>query len=127
MQIKPVGWFEIYVQDMARAKAFYEAVFSVQFEKLEGPDSSFEMWSFPGFMDEGDGAPGALVKMQNGGPTSGNGVIVYFICKDCAVEAGRVVSNGGKVIKEKFALGQHSFSALIADTEGNVIGLHSLH
>ena len=80
MQIKPVGWFEIYVQDMGRAKAFYEAVFSVQFEKLEGPDSSFEMWSFPGLMDEGDGAPGALVKMQSGGPTSGNGVIVYFIC-----------------------------------------------
>ena len=57
MQIKPVGWFEIYVQDMGRAKAFYEAVFSVQFEKLEGPDSSFEMWSFPGLMDEGDGTP----------------------------------------------------------------------
>ena len=78
-------------------------------------------------MDEGDGAPGALVKMQSGGPTSGNGVIVYFSCKDCAAEAGRVVSNGGKVIKEKFALGQHSFSALITDTEGNVLGLHSIH
>ena len=23
----PVGWFEIYVEDMDRAKAFYEAVF----------------------------------------------------------------------------------------------------
>ena len=42
MQIKPVGWFEIYVQDMKRAKAFYEAVFSMELEKLEGPDSSFE-------------------------------------------------------------------------------------
>jgi hypothetical protein len=26
----PVGWFEIYVQDMDRAKAFYEMVFGVQ-------------------------------------------------------------------------------------------------
>jgi predicted enzyme related to lactoylglutathione lyase len=37
MQSKPVGWFEIYVQDMKRAKAFYEAVFAVQLEKLESP------------------------------------------------------------------------------------------
>ena len=27
-----VGWFEIYVQDMPRAKAFYEAVFQVKLE-----------------------------------------------------------------------------------------------
>ena len=27
MNSNPVGWFEIYVQDMNRAKAFYESVF----------------------------------------------------------------------------------------------------
>ena len=27
MSANPVGWFEIYVQDINRAKAFYEAVF----------------------------------------------------------------------------------------------------
>lgn len=34
----PVGWFEIYVQDMARAKAFYAAVFDAQFTAIETPD-----------------------------------------------------------------------------------------
>ena len=126
MQIKPVGWFEIYVQDIKRAKTFYEAVFSMNLEKLEGPDSSMEMWSFPGSMDESKGASGALVKM-NGGPSNGNGAIVYFMSKDCATEVGRVAPNGGKVTKEKFALGKYGFSALITDTEGNVIGLHSMH
>jgi predicted enzyme related to lactoylglutathione lyase len=125
MQIKPVGWFEIYVQDMKRAKAFYEAVFSMKLEKLEGPDSSFEMWSFPGPMDDGNGASGALVKM-NGGPSNGNGIIIYFMSKDCTTEASKVSSNGGKVTKEKFALGKYGFSALITDTEGNVVGLHSM-
>ena len=125
MQIKPVGWFEIYVQDMQRAKTFYDAVFSMQLEKLEGPDSSMEMWSFPGPMDASNGASGALVKM-NGGPSNGNGVIIYFICKDCATEASRVSPNGGKVTKEKFPLGKFGFAALITDTEGNVIGLHSM-
>ena len=92
MQIKPVGWFEIYVQDMQRAKAFYEAVFSIQLKKMEGPDQSLEMFSFPGPMDDGNGASGALVKMK-GGPTNGNGVIVYFTCKDCSEELGRVPGN----------------------------------
>ena len=41
-------------------------------------------------------------------------------------EASRVSSNGGKVIKEKFPLGKFGCSALITDTDGNVIGLHSM-
>ncbi|MGZ5781420.1 MAG: VOC family protein, partial [Burkholderiaceae bacterium] len=45
MNQNPVGWFEIYVQDMARAKKFYETVFEGKLEKLKSPD--FEMWSFP--------------------------------------------------------------------------------
>jgi predicted enzyme related to lactoylglutathione lyase len=125
MKIKPVGWFEIYVQDIQRAKTFYEAVFSTQLEKLESPEPSLEMWSFPGPMDDGNGASGALVKM-NETPSNGNAVIIYFICKDCAMEASRVSSNGGKVTKEKFPLGKFGFAALITDTEGNVIGLHSM-
>ena len=125
MQSKPVGWFEIYVEDMKRARAFYEAVFSITLEKLDGPDQTIEMWSFPGPMDESNGASGALVKM-NGGPANGNGVIIYFNSKDCTIEASRVASNGGEVTKEKFGLGKFGFAALITDTEGNVIGLHSM-
>ena len=37
-------WVEIYVQDLERAKAFYEAVFGFQLEKLE---SQIPMWAFP--------------------------------------------------------------------------------
>jgi len=35
MRNNPVGWFEIYVDDMPRAKRFYEAVFGVPLTKLD--------------------------------------------------------------------------------------------
>ena len=41
----PVGWFEIYVQDMERAKAFYQKTFQVTLERLESP--GLELWSLP--------------------------------------------------------------------------------
>jgi predicted enzyme related to lactoylglutathione lyase len=71
------------------------------------------------------GATGALVKME-GGPSNGNSVIVYFSCDDCGVEAKRVPAAGGKIMKDKFAIGKYGFIALVTDTEGNVIGLHSM-
>jgi predicted enzyme related to lactoylglutathione lyase len=71
------------------------------------------------------GAAGALVSMEGQQPT-GNGTIVYFISEDCAVEAKRVPANGGKIMKDKFSIGQYGFIALVVDLDGNVIGLHSM-
>jgi predicted enzyme related to lactoylglutathione lyase len=117
-----VGWFELYVQDMERAKAFYQKTFQIALERLESP--GLELWAFPMGMDN-PGCPGALVKMP--GKDSGvGGTIVYFSCADCAVEAERAGQNGGKVEKEKMSIGQYGFIALVLDTEGNMIGLHSM-
>jgi uncharacterized protein len=118
----PVGWFEIYVQDMARAKAFYESVFSVQLSKIDTP--AVEMFGFP-MQPDRPGAPGALVYMPDF-PSGRNSVLVYFSSDDCAVEAGRAASAGGKVVEQKFSIGQYGFIALVTDTEGNMIGLHSM-
>jgi predicted enzyme related to lactoylglutathione lyase len=121
MENNPVGWFEIYVQDMPRAKKFYEAVFGVKLDKLPTPD--LEMWAFPMALDR-MGAAGALVQMAEF-PSGGNSVLVYFSCADCAVEAERVTRAGGRVEKEKTSIGEYGFIALGIDTEGNMIGLHS--
>ena len=122
MANNPVGWFEIYVQDMERSKKFYEAVFQTKLEKLNTP--GIEMWAFPMNM-ESTGASGSLVKMS-GFPSGGNSTLVYFSCADCATEAGRVVKAGGRIQKEKMSIGQYGFIALAFDTEGNMFGLHSI-
>ena len=121
MSNNPVGWFEIYVQDSARAKAFYEAVLLTRLERLDSPE--VEMWAFP-VQPERAGTGGALVRMP-GFPSGRNSTLVYFSCTDCAVEAERAVANGGKIVKDKFSIGPYGFIALVTDTEGNMIGLHS--
>lgn len=121
----PVGWFEIYVLDIERAKAFYQATFQVAMERLESPEvPDFEMWAFPMHRD-GSGCPGTIVKMAGKAPGVG-GTLVYFSCEDCSVEAERAAKNGGELHKPKFSIGHYGFIALVKDTEGNLIGLHSL-
>ena len=127
MKANLVGWFEIYVQDMERAKAFYEAVFQGALAAMDKSDAfpDMEMQLFP--MDcQASGAAGALVRMT-GVPSGGNSTLVYFSCNDCAVEAERAVAHGGSIFKEKMAIGEHGFIALVFDTEGNMIGLHSMN
>lgn len=117
----PVGWFEIYVQDMARARGFYEKTFQVTLERLESPD--LEMFAFP-MLPEKPGCPGALIRMS-GKDSGGGGTLIYFSCSDCAIEAARAAESGGEVQKPKFSIGPYGFIAFVKDTEGNIIGLHS--
>jgi hypothetical protein len=122
MAKNPVNWFEIYVDDIERAKKFYQDVLSVKLDKLPGTD--LEMWSFP-MEREGPGAGGSLVQME-GVKAGGNSTIVYFSCEDCATEEGRVETAGGKVFKPKFSIGEYGFIVLAYDSEGNMFGLHSM-
>jgi predicted enzyme related to lactoylglutathione lyase len=120
----PIGWFEIYVDDMDRAKAFYQAVLDVTLENLSDPtDSNAQMWFFPCDFEQ-YGASGALVKME-GFSVGGNGTLIYFSCEDCATEESKVVSAGGKIEQPKMQIGEHGFCTLATDTEGNMFGLHS--
>jgi predicted enzyme related to lactoylglutathione lyase len=118
----PVGWFEIYVDDLARAQAFYETVFQIKLQALDSPAIKMLAFPMPGDLP---GSTGALVKMPGTERPTGNAVIIYFTCVDCAAEARRAAENGGNIFKEKFSIGQYGFISLIHDTEGNMIGLHS--
>lgn len=125
MAQNPVGWFEIYADDIDRAKGFYQTVLAVTLEPLNDPNEvSIQMWAFPA-NHESYGASGALLKIEGMG-AGGNSTVVYFSCDDCAVEESRVVDAGGEIVKSKFAIGQHGFVTLAKDSEGNMIGLHSM-
>ena len=56
----------------------------------------------------------------------GGGTLVYLRCDDCAVELARVEAAGGKIHRGKFPIGEYGHCALIVDTEGNLVGLHSM-
>lgn len=121
----PVGWFEIYVDDMDRATTFYETVFKTKLELMSDPtDMGMQMKSFPGDM-EGYGTPGALVKMKDV-KAGGSNVVLYFMCDDCVVEESRVEAAGGKISSPKMSIGEFGFCSIVTDTEGNTIGLHSM-
>mgnify|MGYP001263581960 CR=1 FL=1 len=123
MKANPVGWFEIYLQNMDRAKAFYQTVFETTLERMDSPN--VELWAFP--MDlNATGAAGALVKME-GMSSGGNSTLVYFSCADCVIEAARLVAADGCVMKPKFSIGEYGFIALIFDTEDNMLAARSQH
>jgi len=59
-------------------------------------------------------------------PYTTDGVLVYFSCKDVNTQLGRVAKAGGEVIQQKTEIGDgHGFMALVKDSEGNRIALHS--
>lgn len=125
MPYNPVNWFEIYVQDMDRAKDFYETVLGVLLAPLPGgPEGELAMMAFPAD-PKYSGAAGALVHMPDM-PSGGNSTIVYFRCEDCAREGGRVSSAGGAIERDKFSIGEYGFIILARDPDGNMFGLHSL-
>lgn len=123
--MRKIGWFDIYVEDMARAQAFYEAVLDTTLSPMDDPnDPTAQMRAF-GDDYASHGAGGALVKLEHAQPGVG-GSMVYFACDDCAVEEARVAAAGGTVVRSKFSIGDHGAVSIVTDTEGNMIGLHSV-
>jgi len=125
MKQNAIGWFDIFVNDMNRAEAFYGAVLQRGFETISDPtDTSVIMKAFLTDM-ACYGAGGALVKREGAKPVTG-GTIVYFGVDDCTVEESRVESAGGKVVTPKMSIGEYGFISVCMDTEGNLFGLSSM-
>jgi predicted enzyme related to lactoylglutathione lyase len=116
-----IHWFEIFVSDLERAVRFYETVLEVRL-KRENEDGR-PMALFASAVKEGVG--GALVRQPGREPTDG-GVLVYLDADgklDASLE--RVERAGGRVVMGKTDIGPPGFIALVRDTEGNLVGLHS--
>ncbi len=123
--MRKVGWFDIYVEDMERAQAFYETMLDTTLAPMDDPtDSTVQMRAF-GDDFASHGAGGALVKLAHASPGPG-GSMVYFSCDDCAVEERRAAAAGGSVVRPKHPIGEHGFVSIVTDTEGNMVGLHSV-
>lgn len=120
-----IGWIEVPVENMERAIRFYEAVFDFKLSRNQmGP---LDMAWFP-WVENGIGSGGSLVYHPDHYKPSTDGVLIYFTAfsGDLSVELSRVEKAGGKILESKTLIAEgYGFMALITDSEGNRIALHS--
>ncbi len=115
-----VNWFEIPVNDLDKAKSFYEAILGIELQPSEmGP---MKMAWFP-MTPEGTGATGTLVKSAGYTP-SHSGSLVYLSVDDLEATLGKIDANGGKTLMPKQSIGEFGWIAHFEDCEGNRVALH---
>lgn len=111
-------WFDVPTADLDRAAAFYAAVLAIRVTKQTIGDFKFCV------LDHEDGNGGCLVVNPTEVGTSG--VMIYLNVDGRIREAVREVDRlGGEVVTDVHSIGPHGFRAVVLDSEGNRIALHS--
>ncbi|HSV19988.1 MAG TPA: VOC family protein [Casimicrobiaceae bacterium] len=117
-QYNRVVWFDLPVVDLDRAGAFYQAVLGVKVHKEKFGDVAFCV------VEHEQGNGGCLVvdpaKVSSGGP------LMYLNVEGRIRDAVAGVTRlGGKVLQDVHPIGPHGFRAVVQDSEGNRVALHS--
>jgi predicted enzyme related to lactoylglutathione lyase len=119
-----VVWFDMPVKNLERAIKFYSAVLGAPVSRQEFSGMAFATLPHQGEEVSGcltPGAPGDEVQ------PSEHGALLYFNCQGRLDEAITTAEkNGGKVVKPKHQIGPYGHRAVVVDSEGNRIALHSM-
>ena len=120
-----ISWFEIGTGNLERATKFYETIFNIKLNPLDLPNIKMRMFPLEDMM----GVGGALV--DSGGfhkPSSTDGPLIYLNGNpDLQVVLDKVEAAGGKIMVPKTEISpEYGYMAVIIDSEGNRIGLHSV-
>ena len=121
-----ISWFEIPATDLDRATKFYETILGVKLNPMDL--ESIRMRMFP-LEDPMKGVGGAVVDSSGfHRPSTTDGPLIYLNGNpDVQKILDKVDSAGGSVMVPKTAISpEYGFMAVIIDTEGNRIGLHSV-
>jgi predicted enzyme related to lactoylglutathione lyase len=121
-----ISWFEIGTTDLDRATQFYETIFNIKLNPLDLDNIKMRMFPLDDMMT---GVGGALV--YSGGfhkPSATDGPLIYLNGNpDVQIILDRVEAAGGKIMVPKTQISEeYGYMAVIIDTEGNRIGLHSV-
>ncbi len=120
MSQNTICWTDIPVTDLDRSIRFYSAVLGAEVKKESAGPMQF------GLLPHAQtNVSGCLVKADDNKPSQ-QGPLVYLSVEgrldDAMMQVGK---QGGKVLKEKHQIGPHGFRAIILDSEGNRVALHS--
>jgi predicted enzyme related to lactoylglutathione lyase len=118
--VNQIVWCDIPVLDLERAIRFYSAVLGSEVKKEQLPGMTI------GILPHNDGEVGACLINSTDDKPSDHGQMIYLNANGRLDEAiAAVVSHGGKVLKPKHAIGTYGSRAVILDSEGNRVALHS--
>jgi predicted enzyme related to lactoylglutathione lyase len=117
-----VVWFDIPVRDIDRAVRFYSAVLGMALKKEQaGPGAAIAALPHP----EGS-VGGSLVQNMDARPSE-SGPLLYLNTDGRLDEALMAVEkHGGKILAEVHSIAPFGFRAIVLDSEGNRIALHSM-
>ena len=122
-KVNALNWFEISVNDMDRAKKFYETVFGVEMQQTEM--MGMQMAFFPAENMNGK-VSGALVQGPMHKPSMDGAKIYFNGNPDLSDALGRIEAAGGKITMPKTKINDEvGHMAFFVDTEGNGVALHS--
>ena len=121
-----ISWFEIPATDLPRAQKFYETIFGIQLMPMDMDNIKMRMFPLDDMMTQ---VGGAIV--DSGGfhkPSLTEGPLIYLNGNpDVQLIMNRVEAAGGKIMVPKTQISpDYGYMAVIIDTEGNRIGLHSI-
>lgn len=118
-----INWFEIPVTDLERAQKFYEAILGMSLIPMDLGELQMRM--FP--TDDQMGVSGAIIHSPEFYQPSANGTMVYINGNpDLQNILDKVEGAGGSVAMPKTQIAPEiGFMAVIMDSEGNRLGLHS--
>jgi predicted enzyme related to lactoylglutathione lyase len=114
-------WVDIPVRDLDRAIAFYAAVLGTPVTKEGGPGFSFGLLAHGG-----SDVAGCLYLADEVNSPSPRGPLVYLNVDARIADAARAVAAaGGQILKATHSIGPHGYRAIVLDSEGNRVALHS--
>jgi len=115
-----IVWCDIPVLDLDRAVTFYSAVLGQEVKKHEFPGTTV------GVLPHRDGEVGGCLFTSAEETPTDKGVMIYLNANGRLDEAiAAVAPHGGKIVMPKHAMGQFGFRAIVIDSEGNRVALHS--
>jgi predicted enzyme related to lactoylglutathione lyase len=121
MATNTLCWTDIPVHDLERAVKFYSAVLGQAVEVQK-----FEKWQFALLPHATESVSGCLAPADADNSPSEKGPLIYLSVDGRLDEAvGEVSKNGGRILRTKHPIGPHGFRAIVVDSEGNRLALHS--